>query len=126
MKTFTAITLLVLATSLYGCSVQFAARDADGYRQDTRALLATKNGDIKRCYDAQIAGVVKPSGKVVVTFVVQEETGQIINASLDKQQTTAPEGLSQCVLDALNGLALEPPDQRQGVASFVWEFTVKS
>jgi len=58
--------------------------------------------------------------------MVQEETGQIINASLDKQRTTAPDTLSNCVVDAISGLALDPPDKRQGVATFVWEFNVKS
>ena len=122
----TTILVIIGAISFFGCSVQFAARDADMYRKDTRALLATKNGDIKQCYDAQIKNDVKPGGVVVVNFTVQEETGQIINAKLDKQRTTAPDTLSDCVVNAISGLALDPPDKRQGVATFVWEFAVKT
>jgi hypothetical protein len=126
MKTRTVIITLLLATSFLGCSVQFASRDADMYRKDTRALLATKNGVIKDCYDAQLKSDAKPNGKVVVNFVVQEETGQIINVALDTKKTTAPEPLAKCVVDAISGLNLDPPDQEQGVASFEWEFSVKS
>jgi hypothetical protein len=126
MKTRIAITTLLLTTSFFGCSAQFAVRDANAYRQDTRALLETKNGAIKDCYDAQLKAEAKPIGKVVVNFVVQEETGQIINVALDTQKTTAPEALSSCVVDAISGLNLDPADQNQGVASFEWEFNVKS
>ena len=125
MKAITAIIVLSLA-SLFGCSAGFAIRDADTYRRDTRDLLSTRNGMIKGCYDEQLKAGVKPSGKVVVNFIVQEETGQIINASLDAANTTAPETLSKCVLDAIGGLTLDPADQQQGIASFVWEFAVKS
>lgn len=126
MKTRTAIITLLLATSSFGCSVQFAVRDADMYRKDTRSLLETKNGIIKDCYDAQLKAEAKPTGKVVVNFVVEEETGQIINVALDAQNTTAPEALSKCIVEAISGLNLDPPDQNQGVASFVWEFNLKS
>jgi hypothetical protein len=36
--------------------------------------------------------------------------------------TTAPEPLGQCVITAINGLTLDPPDERDGIASFVYEF----
>jgi len=124
MKALIAITLL-LATSLVGCG-EFVARDADTYRKDTKDLLATKNAAIKGCYDSQLKADPKVNGKVVINFTVQEETGQIINAALDTAKTTAPEALSKCVMDAVSGLTLDPPDQREGVATFVWEFAVKS
>jgi hypothetical protein len=125
MKAISAIILLSLAC-LVGCSISFAARDADTYRKDTRELLATKNGVVTMCYEEQLKSGAKPGGKVVVNFTVQEETGQLINAALVKEKTTAPEALSKCVLDAINGLALDPPDQKKGLATFEWEFAVQS
>lgn len=126
MKPLYLITLCVLVTSSVGCSFQFVARDVDTYRQDTRDLLSTKNSEIKSCYDEQLKADPKTSGSTVVNFTVQEETGQLINVMLDEEQSTAPDALNQCVVNAVDGLALDPPDQRQGVASFSWEFKVNS
>jgi len=126
MKPLSLVTLLVLAVGAMGCSVQFVARDADAYRQDTRDLLSTKNSDIKSCYDAQLKTDPKTSGLTVVNFKVQPETGQLTNIQLDAEKSTAPDVLNQCVLNAMEGLVLDPPDQREGVASFSWEFKVNS
>jgi hypothetical protein len=37
------------------------------------------------------------------------------------ESTAAPE-LGQCIVSALEGLQLDPPDEREGDATFVWEF----
>jgi hypothetical protein len=126
MKPLNLITLCVLVASSIGCSFQYVARDVDTYRQDTRDLLSTKNGEIKSCYDEQLKADPNTGGTTVVKFTVQEETGQLINVVLDEEQSTAPDALNQCVLNAVDGLVLEPPDQREGVASFSWEFKVNS
>jgi len=126
MKPLSLITLFILVAGAMGCSVQFVARDADAYRQDTRDLLSTKNGDIKSCYDEQLKTNPNTNGLTVVNFKVQEETGKLINIQLDAEKSTAPDTLNQCVMNAMDGLVLDPPDQREGVASFSWEFKVNS
>jgi hypothetical protein len=124
MRTLTIVALLGFAASLFGCSGSFAVRDVETYRKDTRKLLKTRKADIKACYDELLKNDPKVSGVVVVNFKVQEETGMIMKAKIDEAQTAAPEALSQCILDALDGLALDPPDQRKGIATFTWEFGV--
>lgn len=126
MRSLSLITLFTLLAGSIGCSVQYVARDVDTYRQDTRDLLSTKNDAIKSCYDEQLKTDPKAGGSVVVNFTVQEETGQLINVKLDEEKSSASDTLNQCVLDAVDGLVLDPPDQREGVASFSWEFRVNS
>lgn len=113
--------VLVAAT---GC--EFHARDADSYRKATRALLETRNSDIKSCYDAELKKDPKVGGVVVVKFTVQKETGTISKAKVVEKKTTAPASLGECVVKAIDGLALDPPDERDGKATFQWEFQVKS
>jgi TonB family protein len=116
-----AVVLCAVAAS--GCS--FHARDASSYRKDTRALLSTKDPDIKSCYDAELKKDSKIAGTVVVKFKVEKETGKITDVKVDND-SNAPESLSKCVVQAIDGLALQPPDARDGDATFRWEFQVKS
>jgi len=120
---------LVLATALFalfasGCS--FHARDADSYRKATRALLETRSADIKSCYDVELKKDPKVGGKVVVTFTVKKETGTIADVKVVEDKSDAPASLSECVVKAIDGLALEPPDERDGIAQFQWEFQATS
>lgn len=105
-----------------GCS--FHARSAEKYRDDTRALLETRDPVIKQCYDTALTSQNTLAGNVGITFVVEPKTGNIMNPAIDPATTTAPEALSQCVLNAVQGLTLAPPDEREGRATFVYEFTV--
>lgn len=114
----------VLLCAAAGCS--FHARDADSYRKATRDLLETRNPDIKGCYDAELKQDPKASGTVVVNFLVEKKTGKVLAARVDEAASSAPPGLRQCVVNALDGLALEPPDERDGEATFQWEFQLKS
>jgi hypothetical protein len=122
MRTVAGCLLLLVAAS--GC--EFHARDADSYRKATRALLETRSTDIKGCYDAELKKDPKVGGVVVVGFTVAKDTGAITNAKVIEKETTAPAPLGQCIVDSLKGLALDPPDARDGDASFQWEFQVKS
>ena len=112
--------LFALAALASGCS--FHARDADSYRKATRAVLETRSADIKGCYDAELKKDPKVGGKVVVKFTVKKETGAIADVQVVEKKSDAPASLSQCVVNALSGLALEPPDERDGDAQFQWEF----
>jgi hypothetical protein len=63
---------------------------------------------------------------VTVQFAVEAETGRIKDVKVDPAGTQAPETLSSCVVNALNGLALTPPDKREGVATWVYDFQAQA
>jgi hypothetical protein len=117
-------TLLVSASlaamaALAGCG---NARDPEVYRDDTRALLEKKNEDIRACYDGVLKASPGASGKLTVTFEVQEDTGKIANVSVDKANTTAPDAVADCVTKNISGLALAPPDGKKGEGTWVYQF----
>ena len=111
---------LVLLAAATGCS--FAARSPEMYRDDTAALLETKNAEIRACYDQQLQANQTAAGTVRVQFMVQKDTGMIVDPQVDAAGTTAPAEVSTCVVNAINGLTLTPPDQNDGQATFTWEF----
>jgi len=115
------IALAILASTLsLGC--QFVARSAEDYSKETTSLLASKSSELKSCYDEVLKKDSKAAGIVAVNFSVEPKTGAILDPKVNAEKSTAPEPLQQCVLTALDGLALDPPDQREGVASFSYEF----
>jgi hypothetical protein len=116
------LSVLVLLAGVAGCS--FAARAPDSYRDDTQALLDTRNAQVKGCYDEALKTNKDLQGKVTIKLLVEHETGKVTNVAADPAGTTAPEQLTKCVVDSLQGLVLAPPDQRDGDASFVYDFTV--
>lgn len=121
MKTIRFIgAALLVSFSLAGCS--FNARSPEDYAKETKRLLKSKEDQIKSCYDEVLKQDKKAKGVVAVTFTVAPKTGAIENAKLDEKKTTAPEAVGKCVLSAMEGLALDPPDAREGVASFEYEF----
>ena len=113
------IGLTLVGLSL-GCT--FYARSTDDYKKDTRTVLEQQNGAIQGCYDQALAANPAQSGKVVVTFTVEKKTGQMTNVAADPNQSTAPDNLQNCVVKSLEGLKLDPPDQREGQATFEWVF----
>jgi hypothetical protein len=113
----------VLLAGAVGCSSM--ARGPEQYRDDTQALLDTRQPALKECYDAALKSRPTSEGSVKVRFTVASETGRIVNAKVDEASSTAPEAVRECVLRALDGLAVTPPDEQDGHATFVWEFRVK-
>ncbi|HEY3235110.1 MAG TPA: AgmX/PglI C-terminal domain-containing protein [Polyangiaceae bacterium] len=111
-----------LLSAATGCS--YYARGPEDYRDDTKTLLDSKNPDIKKCYDEALKKDQNLKGTVTVHFTVKSETGKIEDAAAVKEQSTAPEPLQNCVVQAVNGLTLAPPDKRDGLATFVYEFTI--
>ncbi len=63
------------------------------------------------------------AGKVTVLFTVEKKTGKILDVAPDPARTTAPQSLVSCVITAINGLVLNPPDQRDGKATFEYDFS---
>jgi TonB family protein len=118
MKTLLITTLLGLTLASTGC----AARSAEMYRDDTRKLLESKQGAIQDCYNDVLKQERTAGGKVVVRFTVKSDTGVIADAKVDKAQSTGSKGLGQCIVKAIEGLTLDPADERDGDATFTWEF----
>lgn len=118
LMTVPVVGLCALATM--GCS--FAKRSPEMYREDTRALLETKSGELKACYDSYLQSDKGASGTVTVFFVVQKETGKITKAEV--KDASAPQPLQDCVTSSLVGLTLDPPDADDGHATFSYEFQV--
>ncbi len=118
MKTITAA-LPFLALSL-ACS--FHARGPEAYETDTRSVVETRNAQLRDCHQGVTTTDPSANGLVVVNFRVEKKTGKFQDISLDEDRTTAPPALAACVTDSLEGLALEPEDQRDGLATFAWRF----
>jgi hypothetical protein len=111
--------LLGLLSVAAGC--EFHARSPEDYRNVTRALIETRTSQIQSCYDAALKTDKGANGTVTVHFFVQEDTGALNNIEA-LPSSTAPEALQQCVVTALEGLVLQPPDARKGDATFSFEF----
>lgn len=122
-RSFTLGGAALIALALAGC--QFHARGPEDYRKVTREVLETRNGDIRGCYDKELEKDPKASGTVVVKLTVEKDTGVIKDVRLDEKATTAPKSLGQCVVGALDGLKIDPPDARDGQATFSWELKAK-
>jgi len=122
MKNQTILSLIFMTASAVVPGCTCLARDAETYRADTRTLVETKNKALKDCYDAALVADPKLDGQVTVKFKVEKKTGKILDVAVDPAETKAPEELSQCIVKAIDGLALEPVDQRDGLATFRWTF----
>ena len=114
-----SISLIAVSSLLPACTC--IARDAETYRQDTRSLVETRNSALKECYDAALVTDPNISGEVVVNFTVEKKTGKIINTAVN-EGSTAPSSLGDCIVDAIDGMTLDPFDQRDGEATFTWRF----
>ncbi len=109
---------LLAGAMLVGC--QFDARSPEQYRDATAKAIAAHNDDLRSCYDTAQKAEPGAAGTVTVRFKVKADTGKFVDAKV--VGGTAPDAVKQCVLKALDGLALTPPDKRDGDATFVWEF----
>jgi hypothetical protein len=114
--------LAALAVGSIACS--FMARGPEQYRDDTKAVLEAAGGNLKACYDGVIVADKSAKGTVTVLFSVEPETGVIKDARVDEAKSTAPAPVHDCVLQTLGGLKLDPPDAREGQATFSYEFDI--
>lgn len=107
--------------SLFGCS--YYARGPADYRTAVRKVLEQKQPDVEACYKRSYDSDNSVQGRVAVSFEVEPKTGKIVKPSIVPADTTANESLQKCVLVSLDGLVLDPPDQRTGAATFTWDFS---
>lgn len=119
MNRLLACFALLSCAGVAGCGT---ARTADAYRTDTEKLLQTRNDQVQSCYDAALKTDRTLAGTVAVKFVVEKDTGVISQAAIDTANTSAPAALGQCVLNAVQGLKLDPGDRNEGRATFVYDF----
>jgi hypothetical protein len=122
MRNSTIFSVIFLAASAVVPGCTCVARDAETYRADTRSLLETRTRAVKDCYDVALTTDPKLDGQVVITFKVEKKTGKILDTAVDKARTKAPDSLSKCIVEAVDGLTLDPVDQREGQATFSWTF----
>ena len=123
MRTIIATTVLAaLAFGSVGCS--FIKRSPEQYRDDTQALLEQNSGKLKACYDGILKTDKTAAGTVTVFFVVEKETGALKMTEVKADQSTAPQPVQDCVMQALEGLALDPGDADDGHATFSYEFEI--
>ncbi|MEO7731194.1 MAG: hypothetical protein ABIY55_09500 [Kofleriaceae bacterium] len=114
--------LVAASALLAGSGCAGTARGPDAYREDSSQLLQTRSGQLARCYEAALKTDGTLNGTVTVQFVVEKHTGALAHAAVDPARSSAPAALGQCVLTAVSGLALQPPDRNEGQATFVYEF----
>lgn len=112
MKTaIRTLTCAALAVATTAC----IARGPEDYRQVTRSLVDTKDAEIEACFGGT-------AGKAVINFTVEKKTGKITNPSVDSAKSTVSEEVGGCIVSAIDGLAIEQPDMRDGAATFTWQF----
>jgi hypothetical protein len=122
-KSLTKLGFAALALGVVGCS--FHARSPEKYREATRQLIESNRPAIEACYTNALQAKQDLTGRVSILFSVQPETGIITNTRIDEGQTNAPEQLATCVVEAVNGLTLAPPDEREGQATFFFDFVAQ-
>jgi hypothetical protein len=120
----TNIYAFMTALALAGTACSFIARDEARYERDTSALLDTREDQLRACYDAELRRNPSLVGKLTVIFTVEKKTGEITQLTWDRNRTTVDELLATCVVTALDGLQLAPPDRRDAEATFSYSFRV--
>lgn len=111
---------LALIASIAACAG--TARAPDIYRRDTQKLLEARTGQIKTCYEAALKDNASAAGTITLRFVVEKKTGKFASVTVDPAKSSAPEPVTLCLLDAINGLKMDPPDPNEGQATFTYEF----
>jgi hypothetical protein len=103
-----------------GCAGQL--RKPDEYRDDVAAMLATRADRVKACWDAELVRNPAAYGRVVLRFRVAKKSGAFERVDAIRERTTASEAVTTCVVAAVSGLAIDPPDAREAEATFEWSF----
>lgn len=118
MKKILLLTAAVALSAVAGC----AYRDAKMWNDDVQKAVQPKQPDITSCYNNVLKTNPTAAGKVAVAFEVETDQGKFQNITVDKSKTTAPEPVQQCVTNAMQGLAVSPPDKRLGQGTMEFDF----
>jgi hypothetical protein len=128
MKTVAHLSLFASTAALAACS--FMMRSPDEYRDATKGVLDKQTASIASCYNQALMPLTDSAaqqamqGTVTVHFMVEHETGKLLTPSVDASKTTAPQALQTCVTQSFGNLVLNPPDKKDGDATFAWAFTL--
>jgi hypothetical protein len=98
------------------------SRNVAVYRADTANLLESRSAELRTCYENALVTDTSLAGTVTVQFVVRPDSGRIENPTIDPTRSTATPALGECVITAINGLVLAPPDRNEGRATYTYEF----
>ncbi|TMQ21782.1 MAG: hypothetical protein E6J90_13620 [Deltaproteobacteria bacterium] len=111
---------LIAASLVAAAACTGTARGLEAYRADTARLLDTRSAQLQSCYDDALKANDKLGGSVTVQFVVEKNTGAITKPAVDPARSSAPPVLGTCVVKAIDGLVLAPPDRNEGRATFTY------
>jgi hypothetical protein len=114
MKSISILGLLLVT----GC----AARGSQMYHDDTAKMFALKDADMKTCYDGVLKTDAAAQGTVGIKFSWEKSTGKLVGVNVDAAKTTAPAPVQQCVTKALEGMVINPADQKEGQGTWTFEF----
>jgi hypothetical protein len=109
---------LLVGAGLLGCGAH--ARTPDEYRDATASVLATRNDQVRACYDSAYKADPASQGSVTVQFKVAADTGKF--EALQVVGGTAPDAVKQCILKSFDGAVIAPADPKEGDATFEWQF----
>lgn len=112
----------IVALGLAAAACTGTSRGLEAYRDDTTGLLNTRRAELATCYNDALKADARAHGTVTVQFVVEKSSGTIGHTAVDPARSNAPAALGQCVVHAIDGLVLAPPDRNEGRATFVYEF----
>lgn len=110
----------MFAGALLATAACATTRSPQVYRADTQKLLDTRTGQLTTCYEEALKKNPELGGVVAVRFVIEKKTGTFTQVGIDPATSQTTEPLTVCVLTAIEGLKLEPPDGNEGRASFVY------
>jgi hypothetical protein len=109
---------LIAAIFATGC----AARGSQMYHDDTAKMFELKQADMKGCYNNVLKTDAAAQGTVAVKFSWEKSSGKLMSLAVDPAGTTAPAPVQECVKKGLEGLVINPADQREGQGTWTFEF----
>ncbi len=100
-------------------------RSNAAYRADTQRLIEARRGQLEACYASVLEKDAAAGGLVTVLVNVERKTGTTkITAIPD--HSSAPQPVTMCVLGALAGIQLAPPDANEGRGTFAFDLQPKT
>jgi outer membrane biosynthesis protein TonB len=114
------VILALCLPGLAGCGAN--ARSTSAWQDDTQKMLETSNEAITNCYNAALQTNRQLAGSVTVTFTINQRDGHVKKPRVNEARTTGNNALKKCVIDNIQDLKIEPPDDNHGEATYTWVF----
>lgn len=81
-----------------------------------RRVVQQHLGDVKQCYEAELARNQRLAGRVMVSFIIAP-SGQVTDSRIT-QSTLGSASAEKCIAEAVRGWAFPPPEGRQVAVSY--------